>query len=208
MSASESGGSRARSCSDQRRTGAVVNRSPQLGRLLGEGLHGPRDQGVVIRHSERDSTALAVRGDRLAPRNGAAAPPRQPSKGFCTRIVSSRSGLVESSATGAPISSSMRRTYLIACAGRSAQERAPARRAAASPRSSRRSARRAPARPGSPADSRWSRRRAGSRRTTLISSKPSSTSSLVSAMPSMPGGPHGLAHQHGVEPAAAALAAR
>jgi hypothetical protein len=40
--------------------------------------------------------------------------------------VSSRSGEVESSATGAPISSSTRRTYLIACAGSSAQERAPA----------------------------------------------------------------------------------
>jgi hypothetical protein len=42
----------------------------------------------------------------------------------------------------------------------------------------------------------------------LISSSPSSTSSLVSAMPSMPHGAHRLAHQHRVEPAAAALAAR
>ena len=40
--------------------------------------------------------------------------------------MSSRSGLVESSATGASINSSIRRTYFIACAGRSAQERAPA----------------------------------------------------------------------------------
>ena len=39
--------------------------------------------------------------------------------------MSSRSGLVESSATGASISSSMRRTYLIASAGSCAQERAP-----------------------------------------------------------------------------------
>jgi len=45
--------------------------------------------------------------------------------GSRTRIVSSRSGLVESKATGAPISSSTRRIYLIAVAGRSAQERAP-----------------------------------------------------------------------------------
>jgi hypothetical protein len=47
-------------------------------------------------------------------------------KGSVTRMVSSRSGLVERSATGQPISSSMRRTYLIAWAGSSAQERAPA----------------------------------------------------------------------------------
>ena len=40
-------------------------------------------------------------------------------------MVSSRSGLVESRATGAPISSSMRRMYFTAVAGRSAQERAP-----------------------------------------------------------------------------------
>ena len=39
--------------------------------------------------------------------------------------MSSRSGLVESSATGAPISSSTRRTYLIACAGSWLQLRAP-----------------------------------------------------------------------------------
>ena len=43
---------------------------------------------------------------------------------------------------------------------------------------------------------------------TLISSKPSSTSSLVKAMPSMPDTLHDLPHQAGVEPAAAALAAR
>ncbi len=40
-------------------------------------------------------------------------------------IVSSRSGLVDSSVTGASTNSSMRRTYLIACAGKSAQDRAP-----------------------------------------------------------------------------------
>ena len=38
-------------------------------------------------------------------------------------IVSSRSGLVESSATGAPINSSTRRTYLMALAGSAAQDR-------------------------------------------------------------------------------------
>ena len=39
--------------------------------------------------------------------------------------MSSRSGLVETSATGQRINSSMRRTYLIARAGKSAQLRAP-----------------------------------------------------------------------------------
>ena len=41
-------------------------------------------------------------------------------------IVSSRSGLVESKATGHSIISSIERTYLTAWAGRAAQERAPA----------------------------------------------------------------------------------
>ena len=49
----------------------------------------------------------------------------QSTNGSCTRMVSSRFGLVESSATGAPISSSSRRTYLMHCAGSSAQDRAP-----------------------------------------------------------------------------------
>ena len=40
-------------------------------------------------------------------------------------MVSSRFGLVESSATGAPISSSSRRTYLMHWAGSSAHDRAP-----------------------------------------------------------------------------------
>ena len=48
------------------------------------------------------------------------------SNGLCIRIVSSRSGLVESKATGQPTNSSMRRTYLIAAAGSCAHERARA----------------------------------------------------------------------------------
>ena len=46
-------------------------------------------------------------------------------KGSRTRMVSSRSGLVDRSVTGASISSSMRLTYLTAVAGKSAQLRAP-----------------------------------------------------------------------------------
>ena len=40
-------------------------------------------------------------------------------------MESSRSGLVDSMATGAPISSSMRRTYLMVVAGKWAHDRAP-----------------------------------------------------------------------------------
>ena len=49
----------------------------------------------------------------------------QSSKGSVTRIVSSRSGDVETSATGQSINSSILRTYLIALAGKSAHDRAP-----------------------------------------------------------------------------------
>ena len=49
----------------------------------------------------------------------------QSSKGSVTKIVSSRSGEVETSATGQSINSSILRTYLIALAGKSAHERAP-----------------------------------------------------------------------------------
>ena len=48
-----------------------------------------------------------------------------PPNGSVTRIVSSRSGLVESSVTGVFVSSSTRRIYLTAFAGNSAQLRAP-----------------------------------------------------------------------------------
>ena len=54
-----------------------------------------------------------------------AASSTQSAKGSVTKIVSSRSGEVERSATGHWINSSTRRTYLIASAGSSAQLRAP-----------------------------------------------------------------------------------
>ena len=49
----------------------------------------------------------------------------QSSKGSVTRIVSSRSGEVETSATGQSINSSILRTYLMALAGKSAHDLAP-----------------------------------------------------------------------------------
>ena len=49
----------------------------------------------------------------------------QSSKGSVTRIVSLRSGEVDTSATGQSINSSILRTYFIALAGKSAQDLAP-----------------------------------------------------------------------------------
>ena len=49
----------------------------------------------------------------------------QSSKGSVTRIVSLRSGEVDTSATGQSINSSILRTYLIALAGKSAHDLAP-----------------------------------------------------------------------------------
>ncbi len=49
----------------------------------------------------------------------------QSANGSVTKIVSSRSGLVESNVTGASTNSSTRLMYLIACAGKSAHDFAP-----------------------------------------------------------------------------------
>ena len=48
-----------------------------------------------------------------------------PKNGSCIRMVSSRSGLVESNVTGAPMSSSIYLTYFMAAAGSWFQLRAP-----------------------------------------------------------------------------------
>ena len=130
----------------------------------------------------------------------------QSANGSRTRIVSSRSGLVETSATGQRISSSIAADVF----DRLRRQLGPAARAGG---------RFAPARHRlvdrldrglvggmRRADSRAPCRRAGSRCRSCSSSKPSSTSSLVSAMPVMPADRRRLAHQHRVEPAAAALA--
>lgn len=71
-------------------------------RWIGDGMHGP-----PVAHAPVTDPPQSANGSR-------------------TRIVSSRSGLVETSATGHWISSSTRRIYLIAWAGSSAQLRAPA----------------------------------------------------------------------------------
>jgi len=84
---------------DQSRPGTLVNGVPRGRCLLCQAFDGPCNEWVIICHF------LGNDPER---------PCRQPSKGFFMRIVSSRSGEVDSTATGAPISSSMRRTYLTA----------------------------------------------------------------------------------------------
>ena len=86
----------------QRDARPLVKRAPVLAGVLFQTGDGAGDQRMVVGHR-----AL-----------------RQVSKGLCIRMVSSRSGLVDSNATGQPINSSMRRTYFTASAGSSAHERA------------------------------------------------------------------------------------
>lgn len=82
----------------------MTRRSRTRTRKVGDGA---REQRLIVSHAEC-----------------ARSPTSQSRNGSWTRIVSSRSGLVDNSATGTPTSSSIRRTYFIACAGRSAHERA------------------------------------------------------------------------------------
>ena len=99
---------------DQRRARALVERTTVLAVVLVETGDGAGYERVIISH--------CISAYSFRPTNSAI----YCSNGFCIRIVSSRSGLVDSSATGQPTSSSIRRTYLIACAGNSAHERARA----------------------------------------------------------------------------------
>ena len=98
-------------------------RRPRVAAIQSNGPHAPVEGGTRW-------PGLKPGHDARGPWAGAAPAgwTHQSSKGSLTRIVSSRSGLVESSVTGHSISSSIVRTYLTACAGNSAQLRAPARR--------------------------------------------------------------------------------
>src|SRR5262249_13112856 len=87
----------------QRSPRALVERTAVLAGVLVETGDSARDERLIVGHLLR-----------------------QVSNGLRIRIVSSRSGLVDSSATGQPISSSVRRTYLMAWAGSSAHDRARA----------------------------------------------------------------------------------
>ena len=99
---------------------------PSTGRTAGDarnksghdGAGGTGMTGRGGRASRGGGTGMTGRGRRDG-RGGHAA------KGSRTITVSSRSGLVESSATGASISSSTRRMYFTASAGSPAQLRAP-----------------------------------------------------------------------------------
>src|SRR5262249_32427498 len=94
---------------EEGRAGAVVDDAAVLAAVLFEPADRAGDEGIIVGHR---STRLVLGS--------------QASNGFCIRIVSSRSGLVDNSATGQPTSSSMRRTYLIACAGHCPPDRARA----------------------------------------------------------------------------------
>ena len=115
---------------DQRRTRALVQSAAVLAGIAVETADGAGDQWVIISH--RASLCLSrCLPETSSPRRNAVWPRFMSffsahSNGFFIRIVSSRSGLVDSSATGQPTSSSTRRTYLMACAGSCAQERARA----------------------------------------------------------------------------------
>lgn len=89
------------------------------------GLHLEGDGGRDPRPPKEPERPMPPQRGRGGVIHCGAAPAPQSAKGSRTSTVSSRSGLVENSATGASISSSMRRIYLIAGALSCAQERAP-----------------------------------------------------------------------------------
>ena len=91
---------------DQGAAGALIKQPAVLAGIALKTANGAIDQRIIV--SQFTSRVFSS----------------QLSNGFFIRIVSSRSGLVESKATGQPTNSSMRRTYLMACAGSSAQLRA------------------------------------------------------------------------------------
>jgi hypothetical protein len=108
-------------CPSIRATGAPagIKRQPPR-RLFDDNVIGGAGLGQIagLQPARREAAAAGA---------GCAGPHRrQSTNGSVTRMVSSRSGLVDTSATGVSISSCTRWIYLIACAGRSAHERAPA----------------------------------------------------------------------------------
>src|SRR5262249_6383406 len=107
---------------DQCRAGTFVERTTCLAGVLLETGNRAGDEWIVVGHQVSIDalriTILCWRGASLCS--------AQVSNGLRTRMVSSRSGLVDSSPTEQPPSSSIRRTYLIAGAGSSAHDRAPA----------------------------------------------------------------------------------
>ena len=113
--------------------GNIGRREGRDARLLAPRLRRPHhiagdaDDAILLAEQIQRLDGLLGQADDALGREHADSPLRpQSSNGSFIRIVSSRSGLVESSVTGHSISSSMRLTYLIACAGSCAHERAPA----------------------------------------------------------------------------------
>ena len=108
---------------DQRAARALVQRAAVLAGVLLEAADGAGNQGIIVSHYLSFSLNTILPGKR-PPASGFFT--RHVSNGLVTRIVSSRSGLVDNKATGQPTSSSIRLTYFIACAGNCAQDRARA----------------------------------------------------------------------------------
>jgi len=77
------------------------------------------------RHATVDVGCFEAGGRRKPGVRLAGHPAPQSANGSCIKMVSSRSGLVDNRVTGAPISSSTRRMYLMAVAGSRPQDRAP-----------------------------------------------------------------------------------
>lgn len=94
---------------------AVINPPSGLAGIAAEAFEGTRQKRLIVCHRYRYPTVTSLHFLRWP----------QDWNGFWTRMVSSRSGLVDSSATGQPINSSTCRTYLIAAAGSSAHVLAP-----------------------------------------------------------------------------------
>ena len=113
----------------QRRSGPQPFRGDRALRHQRTRRHQPARAGTPRHAAGSRSGAPGSVGRRLrgvtAPRYRSVQTAGQSRNGSVTRMVSSRSGLVETIATGASISSSMRRMYFTAVAGRSAQLRAP-----------------------------------------------------------------------------------
>ena len=102
---------------DQRRARALIERAAVLAGVLFETGDGAGDERIVVGHS---GFSLSVRMTATDFRS------IQFSNGLCIRIVSSRSGLVDSKATGHPTNSSIAAHIFDRLRRQSAHERARA----------------------------------------------------------------------------------
>ncbi len=83
----------------------LIKRAASLAGIPVESGNSAQDQWLIVSHASLNSS-----GSKSSPDCSSC----HASNGFCTRIVSSRSGEVDNSATGHPINSSIHLTYLMA----------------------------------------------------------------------------------------------